>query len=198
MNKIVKNTLILAAITLVSGLLLGFVHELTAAPIAEQEAMAKARAYAEVFPEAESFSSLDGSDMEAAAAYMAEAGFSEKINEVAEACDASGNVIGHVFNLTTPEGYGGDIQLTVGVRSDKTLEGISFLSISETAGLGMNANTDEWKAQFAGIQADEVIYTKSGKSAPNEIDAVSSATITTKAVTGAVNAALCLAGYYGE
>ena len=50
MNKIIKNTLILTAITLVSGLLLGFVHELTAAPIAEQEALAKAKAYAEVFP----------------------------------------------------------------------------------------------------------------------------------------------------
>ena len=174
MNKIIKNTLILTAITLVSGLLLGFVHELTAAPIAEQEALAKAKAYAEVFPEAESF------------------------NEVAEACDGSGNVIGHVINITTPEGYGGNIQMTVGIKNDMTMLGISFLSISETAGLGMNANTDSWKAQFAGIQADEITYTKSGKSAPNEIDAVSSATITTKAVTGAVNAALCAAGYYAE
>jgi len=198
MNKIVKNTLILAAITLVSGLLLGFVHELTAAPIAEQEALAKAKAYAEVFPEAEDFTVMTETDVEAAAAHMAEAGFTQKINEIVEACDASGNVIGHVFNITTPEGYGGDIQMTVGVKNDMTMEGISFLSISETAGLGMNANTDTWKAQFAGIQADEIVYTKSGKSAPNEIDAVSSATITTKAVTGAVNAALCLAGYYAE
>ena len=62
----------------------------------------------------------------------------------------------------------------------------------------MNADTEEWKAQFRGIQADEIAYTKSGKSADNEIDAVSSATITTKAVTGAVNAALGLAEYYAE
>lgn len=197
MNKIIKNTLILAAITLVSGLLLGFVHELTAAPIAEQEALAKAKAYAEVFPEAASFNELE--DVSEAAAYIAERGYtSQTINEVAEACDASGNVIGHVFNVTTPEGYGGDIQLTVGVQNDMTMLGISFLSIGETAGLGMNANTDSWKAQFVGIQADEIAYTKTGKSAPNEIDAVSSATITTKAVTGAVNAALSAAGYYAE
>lgn len=197
MNKIIKNTLILMGITLVSGLLLGLVHEITLEPIAEQEALAKAEAYATVFPEAETFTTID--DTAEAEAYLVENGFTtQEINEIAEACDASGNVVGHVFNLTTPEGYGGDIQLTVGVQNDMTMLGISFLSIGETAGLGMNADTDEWKAQFVGIQADEIVYTKSGKSADNEIDAVSSATITTKAVTGAVNAALCLAGYYAE
>ena len=197
MNKIMKNTLILTAITLVSGLLLGFVHELTAAPIAEQERLAKEKAYAEVFPEAASFQEV--ADFSEVAAYIAEQGYtSQVINGVAEACDASGNVVGHVINITTPEGYGGNIQMTVGVTNDMTMLGIYFLSISETAGLGMNANTDTWKAQFAGIQADEITYTKSGKSAPNEIDAVSSATITTKAVTGAVNAALCAAGHYAE
>lgn len=197
MNKIIKNTLILTAITLVSGLLLGFVHELTAAPIAEQEALAKAKAYAEVFPSADSFNEV--TDVAGPAGRMAEKGYtSQEINEIAEALDASGNVIGHVINITTPEGYGGNIQMTVGIQNDMTMLGISFLSISETAGLGMNADTDQFKGQFAGIQADEITYTKSGKSAPNEIDAVSSATITTKAVTGAVNAALSAAGYYAE
>ena len=197
MNKILKNTLILTAITVVSGLLLGFVYELTKGPIAVQEELAKAEAYAEVFPEAESFRELE--DLEGAAVYLASSAYSAvEINEVAEACDASGNVLGHVFNVTTPEGNGGDIQLTVGIQHDKTILGVSFLSISETAGLGMNADTEEWKAQFRGIQADEIVYTKSGKSADNEIDAVSSATITTKAVTGAVNAALGLAEYYAE
>ena len=73
MNKIMKNTLILTAITLVSGLLLGFVHELTAAPIAEQEALAKAKAYAEVFPEAASFNEVE--DFSKAAACLAEQGY---------------------------------------------------------------------------------------------------------------------------
>lgn len=197
MNQIIKNTLILMAITLVSGVLLGFVYELTKEPIAEQELLAKEEAYAEVFPDAVSFNVLE--DISDEAAYLAEQGFEmDTLNEIAEACDASGNVIGHVFNVTDPEGYGGDIQLTVGVQNDMTMLGISFLTINETAGLGMNANTDEWKAQFQGIQADEIVYTKSGRSAANEIDAVSSATFTTKAVTRAVNAALCLAGHYAE
>ncbi len=197
MNRILKNTLILTAITVVSGLLLGFVYELTKEPIAQQEELAKAEAYEEVFPEADSFRELE--DLEGAAVYLASTEYSMvEINEVAEACDASGNVLGHVFNLTTPEGYGGDIQLTVGIQNDKTILGISFLSISETAGLGMNADAEEWKAQFRGIQADKITYTKTGKSAESEIDAISSATITTGAVTGAVNAALGLADYYAE
>ena len=197
MNRILKNTLILTAITVVSGLLLGFVYELTKEPIARQEELAKTEAYAEVFPDADPFRELE--DLEGAAVYLASTEYSTvEINEVAEACDASGNVLGHVFNLTTPEGYGGDIQLTVGIRNDKTILGISFLSISETAGLGMNADTEEWKAQFRGIQADEIVYTKTGKSAEGEIDAISSATVTTGAVTGAVNAALGLADYYAE
>ena len=176
---------------------MGFVYELTKEPIARQEELAKTEAYAEVFPDADSFRELE--DLEGAAVYLASTEYSTvEINEVAEACDASGNVLGHVFNLTTPEGYGGDIQLTVGIRNDKTILGISFLSISETAGLGMNADTEEWKAQFRGIQADEIVYTKTGKSAEGEIDAISSATVTTGAVTGAVNAALGLADYYAE
>ena len=192
-----KNTLILTVITLVAGLLLGIVHDITLEPIAKQEALAKEQAYATVFPEADTFKTLE--DTADAAAYLVENGFTvQEINEIAEACDASGNVVGHVFNVTTPEGYGGDIQLTVGVQNDKTLLGISFLTLKETAGLGMNADTDTFKSQFAGIQADEIVVTKTGKTADNEIDAISSATITSKAVTGAVNAALCLAGFYAQ
>ena len=77
-----KNTMILTAITLVSGLLLGFVHELTAAPIAEQEALAKAKAYAEVFPGAEDFQVME--DVSDAEALLIENGYEcMVINEVA-------------------------------------------------------------------------------------------------------------------
>lgn len=191
MNKIIKNTLILTAITLVSGLLLGFVHELTAAPIAEQEALAKAKAYAEVFPEAESFNEV--ADVSEVAAYIAEQGYaSQVINEVAEACDGSGNVIGHVINITTPEGYGGNIQMTVGIKNDMTMLGISFLSISETAGLGMKATEPIFYEQYQGKQAEKFYVSKDGGDG-EPIDALSGATITSRAMTGAVNAAL---GYF--
>ena len=57
-------------------------------------------------------------------------------------------MLGYVLTVTTHEGYGGDIQFTVGVRNDGTLNGISLLSISETAGLGMQAG-DVLVPQFA-------------------------------------------------
>ena len=93
--------------------------------------------------------------------------------------DASGTVLGYVLTVTTHEGYGGDIQFTVGVRNDGTLNGISLLSISETAGLGMQAG-DVLVPQFADKNAYPYVY--------NEIDAISGATITTNAVTNGVNA----------
>ena len=92
--------------------------------------------------------------------------------------------------LSVAEGYGGDIQLSMGVRMDGTLNGISILSISETAGLGMNANTDAFKGQFADKNVEQFTYTKNGASADNEIDAISGATITTNAVTNGVNGGL--------
>ena len=111
------------------------------------------------------------------------------VNACQEAKDASGTVLGYVLTVTTHEGYGGDIQFTVGVRNDGTLNGISLLSISETAGLGMQAG-DVLVPQFADKNAYPYVYTKTGSTADNEIDAISGATITTNAVTNAVDSAL--------
>ena len=98
---------------------------------------------------------------------------------------------GETVTITkTAQGYGGDIQLTMGVAADGTTEGIAFLSIEETAGLGMRADTEEFRSQFSGKQVDSFAYSKTGASGDNEIDALSGATVTTNAVTSAVNAGL--------
>ena len=65
--------------------------------------------------------------------------------------------------------------------------------LAETAGLGMNAQKPEWKAQYGGKNVDAFAVTKNGASADNEINAISGATITSNAVTGAVNAAVYFA-----
>ena len=106
------------------------------------------------------------------------------------ALDASGNQLGYVLTVTTHEGYGGDITFSMGMKDDGTLNGISILSISETAGLGMKANTDDFKNQWKDKKVDQFEYTKSGATADNQIDAISGATITTNAVTNGVNAGL--------
>ena len=76
----------------------------------------------------------------------------------------------------------------VGINADGTISGMDFLSISETAGLGMNADSDDFKAQFVG-KSDEIGLSKNNP-AENEIQALTGATITSKAVTSAVNVAL--------
>ncbi|MFR4438924.1 MAG: FMN-binding protein, partial [Hungatella sp.] len=112
------------------------------------------------------------------------------VDDAVEAVDGSGNVIGYVISSTSKDGYGGAISLSAGISLDGTVNGIEFLSITETAGLGMNADTPEFKAQYAGKQVESFTVTKSGASADNEIDALSGATITSNAVTNAVNAAV--------
>ncbi|MCM1386441.1 MAG: RnfABCDGE type electron transport complex subunit G [Bacillus sp. (in: Bacteria)] len=188
MSKMLKDTAVLLVITLISGLLLGLVYQITKEPIAQQKEKAKQEAYREVFAAADSFEETEIAaidEQEWAAAGFAQ----ETVDEVMTAKDASGNVIGYVITVTTKEGYGGDIRFTIGITNDGTVNGISLLEIAETAGLGMRAG-EVLVPQFANKSVDKFEYVKSGASADNQIDAISGATITTNAVTNGVNAGL--------
>lgn len=185
MNKIMKNTVILTLITLISGLLLGLVYEVTKDPIAQAQDAAKKEAWQAVFPEAslDDFELMEV-DTEAAEAAASELGVLASVDEVCQVGDK-----GYVVTVTDSEGYGGDIQITVGITSDGTVSGVSILSISETAGLGMRAKEPEFYTQYEGVQTEKFYVSKDGgEGAP--IDALSGATITSRAFTGAVNTAL--------
>lgn len=106
-----------------------------------------------------------------------------------EGYDNNDNLMGYVFT-TVAKGYGGDITVMVGVDADGSVTGIEYLSISETAGLGMNAQKDSFKEQFKG-KKNEIAVSKNAPS-DTEIQALTGATITSKAVTSAVNDALSL------
>ena len=195
-NRIIKDTIAITVITLVSGLLLGVVNDITAGPIAKQQAAAKEAAYKEVFADADTFETVSSGEDADLEAYLDENGFKgQDINEVMLAKDSSGAEIGYAFTVTTKEGYGGDIQFAMGIQDDGTLNGISILSIGETAGLGMRATTDEFKNQFKDRNVEKFTYTKTGAAADDEIDALSGATITTNAMTNGVNAGLCAFRY---
>lgn len=195
-NRIIKDTIAITVITLVSGLLLGVVNDITAGPIAKQQAAAKEAAYKEVFADADTFETVSSGEDADLEAYLDENGFKgQDINEVMLAKDSSGAEIGYAFTVTTKEGYGGDIQFAMGIQDDGTLNGISILSIGETAGLGMRATTDEFKNQFKDRNVEKFTYTKTGATQDDEIDALSGATITTNAMTNGVNAGLCTFRY---
>lgn len=185
MNKIIKNTVILTLITLIAGLGLGFVYEITKDPIAQAQEDAKKKAWQEVFPETDmnAFEALDV-DQAAADAAIKAIGANATVDEVCKAGED-----GYVITTTSKEGYGGNIQITVGITADGTVSGISILSISETAGLGMKATEPAFYGQYEGKQTEKFAVSKDGGEG-EPIDAISGATITSRAVTGAVNVAL--------
>ncbi len=191
MKVMLKEAGILFAITLLSGLLLGFVFELTKDARREQQEKAIREACAAVFAgeeyEAAGISFVECEYVPGAetVSWLAENGV--EIGKTYEAVSQGGMFFGYVVEATSKEGYSGDIVLYVGLRSDGTVNGVSILEISETAGLGMEA-PNVLVPQFAGKKVESFVYTKTGaKPDSNEVDAISSATVTTKAVTNAVN-----------
>ena len=190
MNNIVKNTLILTAITVVSGLLLGVVYDITKEPIAQAQENTKQEAYRTVLSDASEFETVEF-DADAAASLLSENGYtSDVITEIAEGTDASGETVGYVISVQSSEAYDGSLSLSVGIASNGTVKGIEMLEISETAGLGMKADESEFKDQFKDKNVQKFTYTKTGEDGDDKIDAISGATITTNAVTNAVDSAL--------
>lgn len=180
-NKFLKNCLALFVITLVAGISLAFVNEVTKEPIAKAQDKARLEAYEVVYPNAE-FKVMDNSDeiLKASSKSLEKENLSQcSVDDVLAVTDKNGNLIGYVFSATSPSGYGGDIKVAIGV-SNKTnkITGFTVLSHSETAGLGAKATEDEFKSQFIGKSANGINYTKNGASNDTEIDALSGATIT--------------------
>jgi len=112
--------------------------------------------------------------------------------EIASGSDVSGylatddgKAVGCVI-ITSAKGYGGDVQVMVGFDLNKTITGISILSHSETPGLGANAANPAFLGQFVGLaDAGSLAVAKDG----GTVDAVTAATISSRAVTAAVNSA---------
>lgn len=199
LKTMLKEAGILFAITLISGLLLGVVYELTKEPILIQQEKAVQEACAAAFPNSEEgidlvFQLTEYVPDETLVAELAEDGVSIGNVYTVTAGDRS---YGFVVESTSKNGYGGNILLYVGVASDGTVQGVSILELSETPGLGMEA-PKVLVPQFAGRNAESFVYTKTGAAAENEVDAITSATITTSAVVDAVNGGVRTARYLME
>ncbi|MBR3306683.1 MAG: RnfABCDGE type electron transport complex subunit G [Lachnospiraceae bacterium] len=188
MKSIIREALILFAITAVAGVLLAVVNEVTKEPIEQQKVLAVENACREVFPEAENFVPME-LPADADAALLADYP-KDSVEAVYSAEDADGNALGVVLNMCSKEGYGGTIRFGMGISEDGGLKGVSILETSETPGLGLQA-ADVLAPQFKDRKAESFVYVKGGgASAENEVDAISSATITTKAFVNGVNAGL--------
>ncbi|MBR2868287.1 MAG: FMN-binding protein [Clostridia bacterium] len=169
-------TVVLLIICIVAAFLLAVTNNVTAPKIAQVNAENEAKSRQVVFADA--------------------VGFGEETTNadgvrLVPALDANGTTIGYVA-ITVEKGYGGDISVMTGVDLDGKVTGVSILSMSETAGLGANATKESFLQQFIG-KISGMTVTKNAP-AENEIKALTGATITTKAVTAAVEAAIEASG----
>lgn len=178
MRDMVKPTMSLLAICVVIALSLAFVNRLTKDTIkqrAEKDAMEQRMQVmntAQSFKEIEDWKDKDESGLirEAYAAYDGE------------------QLVGYVFSAS-PKGYGGEIKVTVGIGSDGKISGVRIGDNRETPGLGTKVLEDDFIGQYYGKGIQKVFkVVKSSPQADNDIEAISGATISSKAVTNAVQA----------
>lgn len=188
-KKIVHDALILTAFTLVLGFILGVVYDITKAPIAAANKAATEAAYKEVFSDAASFLMMDF-DKDAANSLVAQAGYSDVINDVEIALDASGITLGYVITVTAKDGSQGSITFSVGIKKDGTVKGYSITDIAETPGLGMKAEEESFYSQFQNKLVDAFTVVKQTPAADNEIEAITGSTITSAAMANGCNAAI--------
>jgi electron transport complex protein RnfG len=159
----------------VAGLALGVTNMVTAGPIEQQQLQAAEAARRAVLPAADTFTAQTAP---------------EGLRDVFAGYDASGALAGKTGTIIA-KGYGGEIEITVGVDATGAVTGVSIggASFAETAGLGARAKEAWFSEQYIG-KATPIALTKDG----GEIDAITSATITSRAVTNAVNAAVLALG----
>jgi len=192
MNKqVVKNAMILTAFTLVLGLILGVVNEITKEPIKKVNYEIEQNAYSEVFKDAKLFEPVKDFDVKDAEKIISKSDYAaDDITTVNAAQDKDGKVLGYVITVISHEGSQADITLSVGIQNDGTLNGYAVTDMNETPGLGVLVKEKPFYSQFQNKAEESYTVVKSTPTADNEIEAVTGATISSKAVTNAVNASL--------
>lgn len=189
-NEFVQLGGILCVITLVVALALGAVNAVTAGPIAEQNAQKIKDSLENVMPGAES----EQIDVPEGTTVTTETKNATSVTILsAYKMTKDGADAGYCVEVG-PTGFGGAVDTMVGIDSDGKVTGISVISASsETPGLGARSTEPEFQAQFAGQVGTEVAVAKDGGS----IDALTGATITSRAVSEGVVAAAQFAAEQG-
>lgn len=170
--------LVLFLITFITALLLGFINQVTAPQIAKNNEATRAAAMEELIPGAE-FTAAEVTEVPAPDKET------PAIQNIYQA-QKDGETVGYCMEVL-PSGFGGQLTVVVGVNMDGTIAGAKVTKHAETPGLGAKAQADPtWIPQFEGKAADGALaVTKDG----GDIVPITGATITSRAVTLAVNTA---------
>lgn len=176
MKDILKLGVTLFVICAVAALVLGITNNITSPVIEERNIQASNKSRQIVLSDAEEFKQLEGMN-------------SDIVVEVYEGLKG-GDVIGYTIK-TSPKGYGGAVEVMVGISTDGKITGVDIGNHSETPGLGSKASDPAFKDQYLdkGV-ANSLLVVKGSVNNDNEISAISGATITSNGVTSGVNAAM--------
>ena len=170
-KAILIPTVSLFLICLVVTAVLALTNNVTADQIAENEAQSKQESMFSVLPEADHFEQVF-----------------EGVDDMYIGLDQDGNEVGYAISTAT-QGYGGQVKVMTGIK-DGVIIGVDvFYNDDETPGLGKNTSNESFRDQYKGLTTDSAISVSKDSSEGQTVDAVTSATISSRAVTKAVNAA---------
>ena len=177
-KDILVPTLALFLICLIATVLLALTNKATAAKIDDNAVQTAIASRAEVLPEVDGVKvvsySEDKPDEQSGLTYN-------------EGLDENGNLVGYILT-NAAKGYGGDVKVMIGYDLQGTIVGFTILDCSnETPGLGQNSKTPAFMERFLG-KAGTLTVDKNSNDGQN-IQAITAATITSKAVVKAVNEA---------
>ncbi|GAA0697990.1 RnfABCDGE type electron transport complex subunit G [Paraclostridium ghonii] len=176
MKDIFRLGSILFLICAIASLMLSLTNNITEPVIEQRNIQANNESRQEVLKGAEEFKEVTNVK-------------GDLIEEVYQG-EKGGEVVGYTIK-TTPKGYGGKVEVMVGISNDGKISGVKVGNHSETPGLGSKAADPLFKDQYNGKSVETPLNVVKGN-ASNESDivAISGATITSKAVTAGVNAAM--------
>jgi electron transport complex protein RnfG len=170
--SILKPAIALLIIAGIAAALLGYVNVITTDPIAKADAAAKAESMQAVCTDASSFGETVEVEDE-----------NSEVTDYTPALDADNNVIGYAISVTTT-GFSSGLKLMYGIDTEGTIIGLSVVDCSnETPGLGANAPNQDFG--IIGQKGGDLAVTKDG----GNVNAITGATITSRAVTNAANTA---------
>jgi len=176
MNYVLRPALTLFITAALAAVFVIVAHSFTLEPIRQQHQRTQEATMREVFPEASAFNTI-------------EAELSGHITAALEAVDSSGKRLGYLVLLSAP-GYGGDIEMMVGISTgNQRVSGIRISRHTETPGLGALAAQANFYQRFENRALRPLNVVRAAPS-DNDVQALTSATITSRAVTSAVNEAI--------
>ncbi len=178
MKEIVKLGALLLVVCAISASLLGFANEMTKDKIVEQREYQSQQSRIAVLPEADRFEAIDQAKFEEIVSA------NERVLEVFTGFSGD-TVVGYVVK-TAPNGFSGAVEVITGIDMDGRLSGVRIGSHAETPGLGANATLPDFYTQYEGLDSSREVKTVKIPPGDNEIQAISGATITSKAVTEGV------------